>query len=299
MKKKLVNSALFFLVALVSIQTYAQEKNFWATKSITIDGVSDEWVHNLTKYNDKTKLTYAIANDATNLYILIESADLPTSAKVLSNSITMSINSAGKKRKLTSITFPIIGKNDLFNSGQTFTASRNQDPLLPNSINVQNDLLSRSTDIKINGFYKIPDGTFSADLVNTYGIKAAAKFNQNKILVYEVSIPLSRLNISLKQKKPVAYNIKINGSSNYNLSSENPYNGRMPGGGGGTVGRGIPGIGGGGTIGVDGRIPGIGGTIHIGGRQRPPANRTNNTERRMDIKPVDFWVKYHLAKTKF
>src|SRR4051812_28725438 len=101
MGKKLFCTALFSLVLILSIQTYAQEKNLWVTRSVNVDGISNEWIQNLAKHNDKTKLTYSIANDASNLYILIESADQPTNARILSNSITVSINSAGKKRKLT------------------------------------------------------------------------------------------------------------------------------------------------------------------------------------------------------
>jgi hypothetical protein len=290
---------LFILISSPSV--YPQGSNLRLSGRVTVNGISDEWDHNLVHYNRETKLNYAIANDAYNLYILIESADQPTTARILENSVTVSINSKGRKKEVTSLSFPIIEREEFVRNRAPFTAARNQGQVQPNSFNKENDILSTANTIQISGFYKIPDGIFSLDLVNTYGIKAASKVDQKKVLVYELSIPLSRLNVSVSQKRPVAYNIKINGSSRNNFSAPDIATrgtrgtGRIPVTGG-IPQPGFPGIDGG--MNPYPRI-GNGGTINL--RPGPGitrGNRGNFSDYNIEMKAVDFWVKYHLAKTK-
>ncbi|HCN84197.1 MAG TPA: hypothetical protein DIT07_11350 [Sphingobacteriaceae bacterium] len=282
------------LILIANICASAQERNLWPVKPVNIDGVSDEWTHSLFKYNSAAKLSYSIANDRSNLYILIESADQPTNANILANSIRVSINPKGKKKATTSLTFPVIEWGDLVKSRQ-FRAGRDVKPALTGQ-NLQNEAFSNANTIKINGFPRIPNGTFSLHLMNTYGIKAAARIDDKKILTYELSIPLSQLNISPNQVKYIANQIKINGSPDplSNSSSQYPGGGRTPGGNVGIpTGGGFPGIG------VQGGLSGMGGTIRIGRGQNPSPRAISNRENdRMNSKSVRFWVKYQLAKTK-
>jgi hypothetical protein len=311
MKRKNLRAILLLLLLIViaNINIFAQEKNLWPVRAVIINGISDEWPHPIANYNKDTKLHFAVANDATNLYILIESADQPTNAKILANSITVSINPKGKKKVLTSLTFPIIERQEFFNR-PPFRANKDEKPGTIGSDNPQIDILSKANTIKINGFYKIPDGTFSSDLVSAYGIRTSAKFDKNRVFIYEMSIPLSKLNISLNQRKAVAYNVKINGSSNFsNDFSESGYPGvsRRPGSGGGvpTGGRipttgGIPGLGvpTRGRIPTTGRIPNINGGGTAGRMPRGGSGQRPSSDNSKRFKAVDFWVKYRLAKTK-
>jgi hypothetical protein len=296
-RKKLVNSiALFLFILIITNYGYAQEKNLWLSSPVNINGIADEWAQNHINYNTKTKLNYVIANDRYNLYILIKSADQPTNARILTNGITVSINPNGHKKEKTAITFPLI-EDEMF--VRQPLADRNGRP--PVSKNTP-DILSKASTIKISGFYKIPDGTFSLDLVNSYGIKAGSKIDHNKVFVYELSIPLSRLNISITKNRPVAYNIRINGSSAPANTRSNIYGGATRPGDrgkipvtGGIPDPGFPGLGGFGPR----MRPGTGGTIYDRPGQRTSSGRTRNPIK-YDAKtePVDFWVKSHLAKTK-
>ena len=283
---------LLFLILSAIIDTSGQERNLWPDRPVNIDGISDEWTRSLFKYNSSAKLSYSISNDRSNLYILIESADQPTNNKILANSIRVSINSKGKKKATTSLTFPILELDDLLKSRQ-FRGSRNDRPAL-DTRDLKNEAVSSANTIKVDGFPRIPDGTFSLHLMNTYGIKAAAHLDDRKVLTYELSVPLSQLDISPNQVKYIAYQIKINGSPDpINKSSTYPDNRRTPGGNGGIPTGGIPGIGTGG-------LPGMGGTIRIGGRGQRPSSGTipNPQNNKMSDKAVRFWVKYQLAKTK-
>lgn len=282
---------LLILILTVIIDTSAQKRNLWPVRPVNIDGMSDEWTHSLLQYNSAAKLSYSIANDRSNLYILIESADQPTNNRILANSIRISINPKGKKKAKTSLTFPIVDLDDLLKNRQ-FRGSRNDKPVVDGR-DFKNEAVSNANTIKVDGFPRIPDGIFSLHLMNTYGIKAAAHLDDRKILTYELSVPLSQLNISLNQVKYIAYQIKINGSPDPLKSSGYPDNGRTPGGNGGIPTGGIPGIGLGG-------LPGMGGTIRIGGRGQRPSSRTvpNPQNNKVNDRAVRFWVKYQLAKTK-
>jgi hypothetical protein len=281
-----------FWIFIAPIFSSAQEKPL-VLKSATIDGIADEWANSQINYNSTTKLSYAITNDRTNLYILIKSADQPTNAKILANSLRISINAKGKKRVKTSLTFPLI-ERDALSRGRQFRASRDEKPTPPGS-DIRNEVLSNATTMQLHGFSRIPDGTFSVDLINTYGIKAAAKFDGNKVLTYELSVPLSQLNISPGQAKAIAYQIKINGAADpSDDSSRYNDNRRVPGGNGG-----IP-SGGGMIPGISTRgIPGMGGTIRVGSAQRPSSRPIDNFKKdRFNTNSASFWVKYSLAKTK-
>lgn len=290
----ILKNVLPLLLFFISINVSAQDHRSSTAKSVVEDGIADEWVSSQIQYNSSTKLSYAITNDGSNLHLLIKSADQPTSSKILANSLRISINSRGNKKAKTSVTFPLLDRDALLRTRQ-FRASRDERPA-SSGANARNELLAEANNVKVEGFPRIPDGTFSVHLVNTYGIKAAARFDENKVLVYELSIPLSQMDISPVQAKAIACQIKINGSSDpaddpsrYSDTRRVPGgNGGIPTGGGGM----IPGIG---TRG----IPGMGGTIRVGSNQRPQSRPVNNYERdKFNTKSAAFWVKYSLAKTK-
>lgn len=290
---------LLLFMVITGRQASAQTDNtgiiVWADRPVIVDGTSGEWRHPVMNYNKETKLAYAVSNDKSYLYVLIESADQHTSAQILANSITFSINAKGKKKKTSSITFPVFDRDNSIRNEQFAGNGRVGRPAPPRTDSTQNRLLANENTITLDGFSTAPEGTIALALANTYGIKAASAFDRNKVYVYELAVPLSELGLSPTQKKAVAYNIRINGSDN----SYDPYNmanrgaGNIPGGGTmPRVGGGIIGIG-------QGGMPRLGGTIQIGGgRRNPQGNGTGNTRRQpvADTKPVDFWAKSKLAR---
>lgn len=87
-----------------------QEGSLLAPQKVKIDAKLDEWGDNLQAYNKTTKLWYTIANDDKNLYLVIKSTDQINTSKIMGGGVTLTINTAGKKKEENaySITFPIL-----------------------------------------------------------------------------------------------------------------------------------------------------------------------------------------------
>jgi uncharacterized membrane protein YgcG len=271
-----------FLVFIVTSNLNAQEveDNMRMVKPFKADGISNEWNEPLNEYNDATKLAFALANDDKNLYIVIESLDPQTTFSVLRGGITLNINTEGKKKKGINLVFPIT-------EGQLSTENHDQAKgETPHSSwkgELSSDDLSIYKNIKISGFKNIPDGNLPSN--NTSGIETGMSVNSNRDLIYELSIPLTQLQIDLDTKKPLMYNIKINAPAKSNFKRpDKPAEGSGRSGG---MSRGGMGGGRGGAGGGGGRSGGMGGR----GGEHPTGNLNSES------KSSDFWIKFKLAKS--
>ncbi|MFC3563118.1 hypothetical protein [Pedobacter jamesrossensis] len=141
-----------------------------------------------------------------------------------------------------------------------------------NDNNMQNPA-SMSKSIMISGFKNIKDGDLP--VLNEYGIETGMSIHPNRDMIYELSIPLTRLEVNLDMKQPLVYNIKINQPAKPDFKK-----GSRPEGSGRAGGKGGMGMGG-----------GRGGMR--GGRQRPQGGSSD----RIESKNADFWIKYKLAKS--
>lgn len=216
--------ALFFVSIEVSAQKLPdiQTTTLAAPVSIRIDGKNTEW-SNFSAENKRTSLFYSIANDDKNLYLAIKATNNETITKVLAGGISFSVNNKGKKKEDESftITYPLIARANIARpagqAGGGFNRQRmgqnrsdqsqeQRDSVAYEQRKVQ---LAGVKEIKIKGFANIPDSLIS--IYNEYGIKAIAKMDEQKAYFCEIAIPLSTLQISIGDKKEIAYQIKLNG----------------------------------------------------------------------------------------
>src|SRR5471032_2319054 len=86
-------------------KTFAQSKlnnvqnnSLWAAANIKIDGSLAEWKNDFQAFNTTTKLYYLLANDDKYLYLVIQSTDATNKAKIAAGGITLTINTADKKK---------------------------------------------------------------------------------------------------------------------------------------------------------------------------------------------------------
>ncbi|NTE04522.1 hypothetical protein G6M26_35850 [Agrobacterium tumefaciens] len=246
-------------------------------KAFKADGISNEWNEPLNEYNDATKLAFALANDDQNLYIIIESLDPQTTFSILHGGITLNINTEGKKKDGVKLIFPLMDKPPMTKD------TEGKDKPLPNENDEIHNHNAMNKSIKVSGFKNIADGDLPA--INQSGITTGMSIHPNRDLIYELSIPLAQLQVSLDFKKPLVYNIKINqpGQSGAKEGGNKPIGEGRPGGGRREKG----GIGG-----SRGSMSGSGG--RGAGRQRPTEGLEGNAP---DSKSSDFWIKYKLVKT--
>ena len=262
-----------------SVKAQDVEENIRMVQPFKADGVSNEWNEPLNQYNDATKLAFALANDDKNLYIIIESLDLQTTFSVLRGGITLNINTEGKKKDGIKLTFPLMERPPMSKEGEEH---REHTPLSPDGATQDPVVMNKS--IRVSGFKNIADGELPA--MNQDGIETGMSIHPNRDLIYELSIPLSQLQVGLDLKKPLAYNIKINEPNKSGFKREGKPEGANGGKGrsGGRGGMGGGGMGGGGRGGMGGGRMG-------GGGQRPPEGGESVS------KSSDFWIKYKLVKS--
>ncbi|WP_188754125.1 hypothetical protein [Pedobacter psychrotolerans] len=276
MNIKLITLFLFSIISCCySLSAQEVEENIRMNKAFKADGISNEWNEPLNQYNDATKLAFALANDDQNLYIIIESLDPQTTFSILRGGITLNINTEGKKKDGIKLIFPLMDKPPIPKD------TEGKDKPWPNEGSEIHDPNAVNKSIKISGFKNIADGNLPA--INQSGITTGMSIHPNRDLIYELSIPLAQLQVSLDFKKPLVYNVKINQprQSGFKKDGNKPMSEGRPGGRGekGGMGGGHGGMGGGGR--------GAGG-------QRPPEGLEGNAP---GSKSSDFWIKYKLVKS--
>ncbi|WP_207534239.1 hypothetical protein [Desertivirga arenae] len=265
---KLTVSAILASVALQAIGQKlpeTQQNALWAASPLKADGKLDPATR-FQAYNKNTRLSYSLSNDATNLYLVIQSTDVN---KILMGGITFTVNAAGKKKEkdAASFTFPVVSRQTRGQRGQGGFGQRmgGQGGTVDSAavLERRKQQLAQSREIKVLGVESIADSLIS--IYNEYGVKAVSRVDLHGTYIYELAIPFTLLQIDAAKSKEFAYSIKVNGRQ---------MNIRFEGGGNREGGFGAGGFGGGGNGGG-------------GSRQ--------NFDPSM-FEPTFFWEKYTLAK---
>lgn len=268
----------FLLFGCVSLQAYAQKlpdiqpNTAMAPTAVRVDGKNLEW-NNFLAENKRTGLFYTISNDDRNIYLALKASSTETITKIFAGGISFTINTKGKKREddASTITYPIIVRNNVnrISGGQGVSNRQRIGQNKPEQSQEQRDSaafeqrkaqLATIKEIKIKGF-NLADSLIS--IYNEYGIKAVGKMDEQKAYFCEIAIPLSVLELSVNDKKEIAYQIKLNGRQGGNFPLRTNVGGVGFGGGGNNRG----GFGGG-----------------------------NNTAQQDLMVATDFWGKYVIQK---
>lgn len=244
---------------------------------IKVDGNVNDWPMPLKATNKTTGLSYTIANDAKNLYVVMQASNVNDTRKILMGGITFSINEDGKKKTKEALllTYPVITRNSrrvaiggagggagTARMGSTFQ-NMTQEQRDSMQLSFGKRQLEGAKEIKIFGFKNITDTLVS--IFNEHSIKAMASLNDKGLYTYEIAIPLELIPVDVN--KEFGYNIKLNGLQiNFGSFGE--------------------GRGGGGQAPII-RMEGGGGFSGPGG---------GNSDFQSLLSPTDFWGKYTIAK---
>lgn len=265
-----------------------QEGSVWVS-GVKVDGKHNEWENNFKAMNKSTNLTYALANDAKNLYLAIQSKNVTNNNKIMLGGITLTVNPSGKKndKEGFKVIYPVVNRRRPGGApgagggaatgvrmqggpGGGFGRFQDMSPMQRDSMQraVARTQLASAKEIKVFGFKDIPDSLIS--IYNEYSIKTIASISDEGVFMYELSVPLALLEMSLDEPKEFSYNIKLNGLQiNFGGFSGGPRPGGPTGGEGVTVVR-VEGSGAGGPVG--------------------------SFNFQDLITPTDFWGKYVLTK---
>jgi hypothetical protein len=261
---------VFFLINPLFAQNTEVIAN--APDQLKIDGKLIEFSDSLVNYDKTTKLNYALAHDAKNLYVFIKAIGKAEQNKIMAGGISISVNASGKKKASSTITFPVVDRAAMMAEmknrvGQPRDGSqrveRTPEEKKAERIAMQKKVLGGLKEIKISGLKDI--SLESISIYNTYGIKTGINYNDKNALVYELAIPLELVNVTLANDPEISINIKVNGLEIPETSS------------------------GGGGFGGGGMAMGMGGGGFSGGR---PGGADISSM----FTPTEFWIKTKFAK---
>lgn len=230
MKVNLLNIAIGFLTMALSLSlnnTFAQkakkiqDESVWISR-LKVDGKTNDWHTPLQAENRNTGLAYTLANDDRNLYLMIQANDRKNNAKIMLGGISFAVNTDDEKDrdKAYNITFPVVNSSgtDLRGAVRVSREERGisaaeRDSMEMVTGNAQLDTLKY---IAVDGFKDIADSVVS--IYNSYGLKAAARFDRKGRYSYELAIPLKLLGLSPADTQEFAYNIRLNGAPEGNTN---------------------------------------------------------------------------------
>lgn len=206
-----------------------QEVNLRAPAGVKIDGKSTEWTGQLQAHNKAVDVTYAIANDDENLYLVMQATKPRIVTKIIDVGTTLIINSNGKKKadakENITITYPLLevipAQRMLWYAGAkarpetAYSASLAQNDTTQYSttpvdslVTIANNLFGINAKmIEIAGISSITEPIIS--VYNEEHIKAAARFDNLGVYTYELAIPLKYLGLSTENPKEFSYSIRL------------------------------------------------------------------------------------------
>lgn len=233
----------------------------WQKQPLTIDGNDSDWVRPLPGLDASEKLTYAMTNDADNLYILISTKDAAEQNKILSGGMTVWVNSQGDKSNdgAIGLGFPLDPHSN--REKQLMAEAR------PEVYKNRSAKLDDADEYELYGFsLDEPIQHYKYDEENKEGVQVRMNYNQSGDLVYEAKVPLKAVypKLSHYTNRELAVGIFIEGIPA-------PPGARGGGGGGGGVsiggGLGFGSFGSGGGIGLS---IGSGSLARLGGGKGSP-----------------------------
>lgn len=270
-----------------------QEGSVLAPANVKIDAKTTEWNDAFKAYNKTTLINYTLANDDKNLYLVVKSADQGNNRKIVAGGITLTINTADKKKEKDAfaITFPLVSRDNIRSQFRSRGFGGGLAPTLDSTdiANMRKQILATAKEIKLSGFKSITDSVIA--IYNEYGIKTAINYDEMGSLIYELAVPLNLFSISTDNPKEFAYNIKLNGlqfsSRDRDGSSRDREGGSREGGESRS---------GSGGSRSSSRGSYSGGGSSRSGRSSSGSYESGRNDMQSLISPTDFWGKYTLIK---
>ncbi len=219
------------VLSMICTSSYAQklpnvqQVSLRAPANVKVDGKATEWGDKLQAYNPPTELFYTVANDDSNLYLVVQADKPRIIEKIIAVGITFTINKNGikdnKAADNVSVTFPLLDvatgytiikaagiKTDNVPNNQLRASRVLPTPQEADSLKtVANKVLKNvSRAIKVTGFTGLPD---TLSIYNEHNILTGLDYDKGGTYTYELQAPLKLLGISAKQAKAIRYNIKL------------------------------------------------------------------------------------------
>lgn len=236
---------------------------------ITVDGRADEWLNVPHDFSEGSTVEFSIANNASHLFILLKVPSVQEQRKILAGGMDVWISADGKKDKKTGITYPV--KGELSDQDPSITVA---EKLTVKERHMQ--MAAQVISMQRYGFIPVYNSVQS--IRQNTGFKASIGWDENDVMIYELTIPFNAFAIDIKNK-PIKIGFNIHGIDRPK-NNEQPQNTAFTEGHGSSMGGSRRG---GGNFG-NRRDPG----------QKAANNRYNQRERMYASET--FWADYAVAK---
>ena len=209
-KYVLASAALIFVHNIICAQKLPnkQEVSIFAPAGIKTDGRATEWNDTFQAYNRATEVSYTLANDADNLYLVCQATEVEVIQKMLDGGITLTVSAADKNSTLTpvKVTYPIIP----WTSVQIDYAMKTAGPLEDDVVVMINKRINGQLKlIKVNGIKEFAEGT--VPIYNDAGIIMAQNVTKSKVYTLELAFPLKYIRQLINDKGTFNYGVTVNG----------------------------------------------------------------------------------------
>jgi hypothetical protein len=222
---------LLFTTCFCSAQSLPNtQKNSVYLTGLKVDGKALEIENRFQAYNKAIDAYYTLSNDENHLFLIVKIKYAEIVPKVLLGGITLTLNQSKAKRDTAglSITFPFLEADDrgkvtnLYATAQNERLEKEEKESDVTKLNAA--LKSGLKTIKVTGLPGVKTPAIS--IYNEEGIRAAALFDKELLLTYELSVPLTLLSSVKKGANVFSYQIKVN--SPYASTTPNVPNGPPP-----------------------------------------------------------------------
>jgi hypothetical protein len=265
---KLPIHAFFALVLFSSCSHKIYDALDWQGSKVTTDGKLREWSDPLRFFDEKSKISYTIANDRQNLFLCMEISDNDTKMKIIHGGMEFRIDTSDKKSFPIAFIFPTANEIVMVKNNRTESPPESTSKGKTNRYPHVQKMLNHAEEVQLVGFKPPLNGTHSL-LKNPGGISAAISIDSLGIMSYEAEIPFCTffkdvLTVA-DSNRVFSYKIKISALPVPAGHGGGGEGGRGMGQGGGMSHGGGGGMGGGHHGGGGGQPGGMGGGGQHGG----------------------------------
>lgn len=169
-----LRSLVFLLPFVLGFEALAGNNNSMYKTDVVVDGRNTEWKMPLSKKNTITGITYEIANDERNIYMIVRVTDTTSIRQIRQNGLEVWINKDGKTKNTTGITYPM-------------TPDKPKDKRLVSILNADGFTYNSINELILTGFL-LENGR---QPVKGCPVKVAITKDSSDYLVYEAAIPFN------------------------------------------------------------------------------------------------------------
>lgn len=163
----------------------------WPGKTVVADGKMNEWPNPLRYYDDKSKISYAIANDAQNLYLCLKIVNPAVQAKVMRGGVEFRVDTLGESRFPVSFKFPVKSEPLIPPINNPDVDVKSLSMLQPNADpTIRHQSVKKMREAELAGFSPYLNGFINLES-SKCGISAAIDVDKSGVMVYEAIIPFS------------------------------------------------------------------------------------------------------------